>query len=83
MSNLKTTSGGQAAAWLHKSNLLNSFNIGHRHLERWVAEGYIRTVKLDLRQQGRRLYNVPDLEHLLLSMSEGKEPRRFAGRAAI
>ena len=83
MSNLKTMSGGQAAAWLHKSNLLNNFNIGHRHLERWVTEGYIRTAKLDPSQQGRRLYNVPDLEHLLLSLSEGKEPRRIAGRAGL
>lgn len=80
MSNLSTMSGGPSNGWLHKSHLLDNYNVGHRHLERWVTEGYIRTVKLDPRQQGRRLYNVPDLEHLLLSLSTGKEPKRFAGR---
>ncbi len=68
------------SGWFHKPLILNNFRIGHRHLQEMVSKGYIRTVKLDSRQQGRRLYCSADIESTLIALSEGREPKRVAGR---
>lgn len=69
--------------WRHKSNILNTFNAGHRHLEDWVTKGFVRTAKLDERKQGRRLYNAEDVNATIIAISEGREPRRVAGRRGV
>ncbi len=71
---------GTIGAWFHKSRTLNNFNIGFRHLDAWVVNGWVRTAKLDERQQGRRVYSATDVESVLTAISEGREPRRVAGR---
>ena len=68
--------------WRHKSHVLDQFNIGHTRLSGWVDEGYVRSVKLDERQQGRRLYATVDVEATITALCAGKEPRRNAGRRA-
>ena len=74
--------GGEVAMrnWLHKSHILSQFDVGHRHLDRWVEAGYVRTVKLDPRKQGRRLYSADDIASVLVALSAGREPKRVAGR---
>ena len=66
--------------WLMKSNILAAYNIGWRRLEQWVVEGYVRSVKLDEGQHGRRLYSTLDMEKTLCALAEGKEPKRNGGR---
>ena len=68
------------SGWQTKSFILNNYHIGHRHLEKWAANGFVRTAKLDERQQGRRIYAVADVSATILAISEGREPQRVAGR---
>lgn len=68
------------AGWLHKSHLIERFNIGYRTLENWVTEGYVRSVKIDQSKQGRRIYSVSDITNTLEALACGQEPKRRAGR---
>jgi hypothetical protein len=76
------TAGGESVThgWLQKSTILNVNETGHRHLEAWVTQGFVRTVKLDPRKQGRRLYNAADVSAVLAALSAGKEPKRVLGK---
>jgi hypothetical protein len=67
--------------WLRKRDVLKMFDIGHRKLDHWTDNGYIRSVKFggDV-QQGSKLYYVPDIEDLMLKLSAGHSPQLKLGR---
>ena len=70
------------SSWWHKSQILKNYSIGFRRLDSWVVEGIVRSVKLDPRKQGRRLYCASDIDAALLALSEGRDLKRMAGRRA-
>lgn len=82
MSNPGITAVGESNTngWLQKSTILTINETGHRHLEAWVTQGFVRTVKLDPRKQGRRLYSAADVSNVLAALAVGKEPKRVLGK---
>jgi hypothetical protein len=71
---------GAARGWLTKSALLKIHQIGARHLQNLVTDGYVRSVKVDPSQQGRRVYSLDDLDSYLTAMAEGRSPAIRSGR---
>jgi len=61
--------------WLRKKQVLAMFEIGHRKLDLWTRNGYIRSMKFDDNQRGTHIYYVPDIEDLMLRMTAGYTPK--------
>jgi len=57
--------------WLRRKQVLAMFEIGHRKLDLWAKNGYIRSMKFDDNQRGTRIYYVPDIEDLMLRIAAG------------
>lgn len=61
--------------WLRRKQILAMFEIGHRKLDLWTRNGYIRNMKFDDTQRGTRIYYVPDIEDLMLRIAAGYPPK--------
>ena len=61
--------------WLRKKQALAMFEIGHRKLDNWAINGYVRSLKFDDNQRGTRIYYVPDIEELRLRLTAGYSPK--------
>ena len=61
--------------WLRRKQVLAMFEIGHRKLDLWTINGYIRNMKFDDNQRGTRIYYVPDIEDLMLRIAAGYPPK--------
>lgn len=66
--------------WVQKESALSIFEIGIRKLREFVAEGYVRSPKLNLAQTGRRVYSVEDLDNVLGAIAENRKPVKVVGR---
>ena len=76
-----TTSETRApSCWLTKRETLTNYQIGSRRLDQWVSNGYVRSVKIDEKQQGRRVFSAADIDATLAALAVGKEPKIHAGR---
>ena len=61
--------------WANRQLVLDTFKIGWRRLDDWVTRGWVRTVKLDETDQGRRLYSCEDIDRTLSHLAKGYKPR--------
>ena len=60
----------------NRKTVYHLFGIPGRKLDRLLAEGVVRTVKLGQAKSGARLYRVEDVDRALLAIAAGRKPAR-------
>lgn len=62
--------------WASRTKILEEYGMPCRAFDRAVADGLIGSIKFGERQQSTRVFNVGDVERLMMNLAAGRKTSR-------